>query len=380
MKKMKNAGFSLVELIVVIAIMAILVGVAVPVYTGYIEKTQKAKDEQLVDEIKHAMEIAAIGDEWHKELTGDKLTGIGMIVVKEDGTTVVPSSNASVVDLSGKIESAMKETFGSNYGRELKLSYDGWTGTLADGGSIAIANSAYAKDTEGLLKTVQNITDAFAKVAVDALDEDIKEKVQSLLGVEGDLTDRQLANGMMLYVADGMSNMTTEDKEAFLEGWQNGNWQPTDEKGFLKLAADYAFVQSYVTHYGCSHLKERFSENPESNPYAVDQPMSVLMNGENIFTCSECSVMNENDLMEAVYGDANAYLAVLEQITASKDIIVNNSDSEQLYTGTSLKQYVSSYISVAELVGPNADDGDVVIVISMDQNGAVSSAVYPFDY
>ena len=33
-EEMNNKGFSLVELIVVIAIMAILVGVAVPVYTG----------------------------------------------------------------------------------------------------------------------------------------------------------------------------------------------------------------------------------------------------------------------------------------------------------------------------------------------------------
>ena len=51
---MKNKGFSLVELIVVIAIMAILVGVAVPVYSSYIEKANAAKDEQLLGEINSA--------------------------------------------------------------------------------------------------------------------------------------------------------------------------------------------------------------------------------------------------------------------------------------------------------------------------------------
>ncbi len=55
-----NKGFSLVELIVVIAIMAILVGVAVPVYSGYITKANNNVDAQLVDEIDRAIETLLI--------------------------------------------------------------------------------------------------------------------------------------------------------------------------------------------------------------------------------------------------------------------------------------------------------------------------------
>ena len=55
-----NKGFSLVELIVVIAIMAILVGVAVPVYTSYIDKANKATDIQAIDNLNHACEIVAL--------------------------------------------------------------------------------------------------------------------------------------------------------------------------------------------------------------------------------------------------------------------------------------------------------------------------------
>ena len=62
-----NKGFSLVELIVVIAIMAILVGVAVPVYTSYITKANEASDIQAIDNLEHACEI--VGIEYNVKIT-----------------------------------------------------------------------------------------------------------------------------------------------------------------------------------------------------------------------------------------------------------------------------------------------------------------------
>ena len=46
-RKADNKGFSLVELIIVIAIMAILVGVVGTQVIPYIEKSRKAKDTQI---------------------------------------------------------------------------------------------------------------------------------------------------------------------------------------------------------------------------------------------------------------------------------------------------------------------------------------------
>lgn len=58
-----NKGFSLVELIIVIAIMAILVGVMAPQLIKYIEKANASADAQLADTVHSAVIDAALDPE-----------------------------------------------------------------------------------------------------------------------------------------------------------------------------------------------------------------------------------------------------------------------------------------------------------------------------
>ena len=61
MKKTNNKGFSLVELIVVIAIMAVLIGVLAPQFTKYVEQSRRSTDIQNAEAIKTAV-LADIAD------------------------------------------------------------------------------------------------------------------------------------------------------------------------------------------------------------------------------------------------------------------------------------------------------------------------------
>lgn len=57
--KKDNKGFSLIELIIVIAIMAVLVVVLAPQFTKYLERSRKSTDVQNVAEIITALQVYA---------------------------------------------------------------------------------------------------------------------------------------------------------------------------------------------------------------------------------------------------------------------------------------------------------------------------------
>ncbi len=72
--KKTNKGFSLVELIIVIAIMAILIGVLAPQYIKYVEKSRKSADEDNADNLKNAVMTACTDEDYIDSINdGDTL-------------------------------------------------------------------------------------------------------------------------------------------------------------------------------------------------------------------------------------------------------------------------------------------------------------------
>ena len=56
----KNGGFTLVEMIVVLAIMSVLVGVLAPAYLHFVEKSRQRRDDAAAEEIRRAAEIVVL--------------------------------------------------------------------------------------------------------------------------------------------------------------------------------------------------------------------------------------------------------------------------------------------------------------------------------
>lgn len=74
-----NKGFSLVELIVVIANMAILAAVAIPVFSSYIVKAKEATDIKYMHDIEYAIRLA------HGDKPEDKIKTFTVYINPENG-------------------------------------------------------------------------------------------------------------------------------------------------------------------------------------------------------------------------------------------------------------------------------------------------------
>lgn len=227
-----SAGFTLVELIVVIAIIGILAGVGTVGYGGYIKRTNEGLDETLYKNILYAGEI---GKYENPGVTGR------VIVTKTDAhvEAVGTSGDASVV------EKWMKNAFGDGWEHTVKYRTDKYAnGTY---GTIALpAQSVELDDTQKanleklmqsnlsgkekeLADTANNLSGLFAdwfgaKEGEEAVDQ-IAAKLKTFGGTDEDIADfktfltnqlggdlskasaTQLSNATVLYVASKAKDM-----------------------------------------------------------------------------------------------------------------------------------------------------------------------------
>ena len=127
--KKNNQGFTLVELIVVIAILGILAGIAIPVYSGYIAKANEAADLTVLDSIKTAAVFAAVDD--NADATVEKIVfNFGQTATdKTEVTVTVKVGNAAATDKTYDIDEYVGNKIASQSGKSSATwtTSDGWT-------------------------------------------------------------------------------------------------------------------------------------------------------------------------------------------------------------------------------------------------------------
>ena len=106
MKKLNNKGFSLVELIIVIAIMAVLIGVLAPQFIKYVEKSKESKDITNLDSCVEAVKV----------YYADRTMPSGQVVISgdpyagDDSNCALTDAGAAACDVTGTWSTAPTAT------------------------------------------------------------------------------------------------------------------------------------------------------------------------------------------------------------------------------------------------------------------------------
>lgn len=118
MKKLKNSkGFTLMEMLIVVAIIAILVAIAIPTFTNQLEKAREATDMANIR--------SAYAEVMASALTGDATAAEGVTYTEADGTwTKVVEATQKVADWQS---AGGAPTIGGVENVAAKISGNSWT-------------------------------------------------------------------------------------------------------------------------------------------------------------------------------------------------------------------------------------------------------------
>ncbi len=399
--KKSHDGFTLVELIVVMAILAVLGGIGIPAYSAYVKEANITADETLAAEVEHALLLA------HYE--GTLAPGSSVIVAMDKDVQIKDGADSDSVD------NAMQAAFGSNYKKDLRLSWDGWNTNVSDNvGSIE--NSTFNTDNiDVLLGDVATLSKAVQGFLGDNPSSDVIKLMSDYaksIGIEDTSilsSNTALANLIPLMVSQNIS--AAQQNENFSEGYKNSygsfedfvqnnpdesakNIASTTGMDYISaLSIVYARMEGVVNYVAASSGDSQVTAQWTSlNKDIKDKNTAIntLTNMGNFLLTDTYSkyiyeyfgaTINSDDTISQssdapIYTDGNAFLAYMNGVDNSISGITKDTSGltdENYYTSDLITNLVSNYVVAGMLLKDEAN------AIAFIYNGN-TIACYPLDY
>lgn len=344
----RDEGFTLVELIVVIAILGILAGIGTVGYSGYIKKAQTAADEILLDSLNTAFAVACIenNDDINSpdvnpvlEWTGNKVTGVS---VYEEAFL-----NYYEEDSEFKVYETLTFVDGRFVADGVELKYGDYTIVVSQTAINTLKNSTFGTELggEALMGEIASLTNMIASGDINAnallSDDAYMRSFASYLGYSDAATadmdavhtaietytdgwtedelNAAFTNGLVYYAAEGTKDMSVNDVTTFLtSGNISGSF--SDDQGTKLAQASMAY--GMYTAFVNSEYYEGEPVNASSNPMAAIQTISG--SGENSAAFQEYITSQDGA------DDIKAYKAAMDVINGSTG---NEATAEVLKNG-----------------------------------------------